>query len=382
MGPRTEPVRLGVIGVAGIGLAHLFAGSMLDEYELAAVCDIAAEPRDKAAADFGATGFADAADLFSSGAVDAVVIATPPVTHEPLVRDALAAGLHIYCEKPVTPTASAGRALDELAREADRVVQVGFQHRFQRSARAAHDILEANEIGDLFRVELTATNWFRSQQYFASAPWRGTWRASGGGVLMSQAVHQIDTLVWLAGLPSTVSAWARRSRHDVQVEDDVLAMLEYPNGARGTLVASTTDPVGRDVITLHGERGSLVVEGFRLRRARFGDGSQGAQQLTDQSTEDFDDVPVEWADVVEPGGRSEYFDLTLDCHRDFVEAIRTTGQPVNPPAESSRAVELINALYLSAVRGAPVDLPIDAQEYDTVFDELSTGSLVLPARPR
>lgn len=371
-----------MIGVAGIGLAHLFAGSMLDEYELAAVCDIDDAPREKAAADFDAAAFADASELFSSGAVDAVVVATPPTTHEPLVREALAAGLHVYCEKPVTPTASAGRALDDLARAADRVVQVGFQHRFQRSARVAHELIDAGEIGDLFRVELNATNWFRSQRYFDSAPWRGTWRAAGGGVLMSQAVHQIDSLVWLAGLPSTVSAWARRSRHDVQIEDDVVAMLEFPNGARGTLVASTTDPVGRDAITLHGERGSLEIEGFRLRRATFGDGSQGAQQLTDESTEDFDDVGVEWADVVEPGGRSEYFDLTLDCHRDFVEAIHAGRDPVNTPAEAGRAVELINALYLSAVRGAPVDLPIDAREYDAVLDDLSTGGIVLPTRPR
>jgi len=375
-------VRLGVIGVAGIGLAHLFAGSSLERYELAAVCDIADAAREKAAADFGAAAFADAADLFSSGAVDAVVVATPPATHEPLVHGALDAGLHVYCEKPVAPTASAGRALDDRARAAGRVVQVGFQHRFQRSAVAARELLEAGEIGALFRIDLTATNWFRSQQYFRSAPWRGTWRASGGGVLMSQAVHQIDTLVSLAGLPSTVSAWARRSRHDAQVEDDVLAMLEYPSGARGTLVASTTDPVGRDSITLHGERGSLAIEGFRLRRATFGDGSRGAQQLCDESTEDFDDIRAQWIDVVEPGGGSEYFDLTLDCHRDFLEAIHTGRPPVNPPAEASRAVELINALYLSAVRGAPVDLPIDAHEYDTVFDGLSTGSVELPVRPR
>ena len=134
---------------------------------------------------------------------------------------------------------------------------------------------------------------------------------------MSQAVHQIDTLVWLAGLPATVTAWARRSRHRAEVEDDVLAFLEYPNGARGTLVASTTDPVGVDALTLHGERGTLAVEGFRLRRATFGDGDVGAQQLTDESTEDFDDVPVEWVDVVEPGGKSEWFDMMLDCHRDL-----------------------------------------------------------------
>ena len=379
-GSGVDPIRLGVVGVAGIGQAHLFAGSMLDEYELAAVCDIADGPREKAATDFDAAAFTDAVELFGSGAVDAVAIATPPATHATLVAAALDAGLHVYCEKPLMPTAAAGRELDALARAAGRVVQVGLQFRFQRSARAAYDLVQSGEIGEIFRADLAATNWFRSQQYFATAPWRGAWRASGGGVLMSQAVHQIDTLVWLAGLPSTVTAWARRSRHDVEVEDDVLAFLEYPNGARGTIVASTTDPVGVDAVTVHGERGTLSIEGFRLRRATFGDGTQGAQQLTDESTEDFDDVPVEWAGVVEPGGKSEWFDMMLDCHRDFVAAIREGRPAANPPEEASRALELINALYLSAVRGGPVDLPIDPSEYDAVFDDLCTGKVELPRR--
>jgi predicted dehydrogenase len=375
-----EPVRLGVVGVAGIGQAHLFAGSMLDEYELAAVCDIADEPREKATADFGAAPFVDADALFTSGAVDAVVVATPPATHAALVAAALDAGLHVYCEKPLMPTAAAGRELQRLAQAAGRVVQVGLQFRFQRSARAAHDLVQAGDIGEIFRADLVATHWFRSRQYFVAAPWRGTWRASGGGVLMSQAVHQIDTLVWLAGLPSRVTAWARRSRHDVQVEDDVIAILEYPNGARGTIVASTTDPVGVDAVTVHGERGTLSLEGFRLRRATFGDGTLGAQELTDESAEDFEDVPVEWADVIEPGGRSEWFDMMLDCHRDFVGAIREGRPAANPPAEASLALELINALYLSAVRAGPVDLPIDPRAYDAVFDELCTGAIELPRR--
>jgi predicted dehydrogenase len=374
------PIRLGVVGVAGIGQAHLFAGSMLDEYELAAVCDIADGPREKAAADFGAAPFADAGELFAAGAVDVVAIATPPSTHAALVRGALEAGLHVYCEKPLMPTAAAGREIEAWATGAGRVVQVGLQFRFQRSARAAYDLVQAGEIGEVFRADLAATHWFRSRQYFASAPWRGTWRASGGGVLMSQAVHQIDTLVWLAGLPSRVTAWARRSRHDVAVEDDVIAFLEYPNGARGTIVASTTDPVGVDAVTIHGERGTLSVEGFRLRRATFGDGSLGAQELTDESAADFEEVPVEWTDVIEPGGKSEWFDMMLDCHRDFVAAIREGRPAANPPAEASRALELINALYLSAVRGEPVDLPIDASQYDAVFDDLCTGAIELPRR--
>lgn len=373
-----DPVRLGVVGVAGIGQAHLFAAKVLDEYELTAACDVAEGPREKAAADFGVAPFADAADLFGSGVVDAVVIATPPATHDDLVRAALGAGLHVFCEKPLERTAAAARALDDAARAAGRVMQVCLQFRFQRSARAAREIVATGGIGELFRADLTATNWFRSQQYFAAAPWRGTWKGAGGGVLMSQAIHQIDTLVWLAGLPSRVTAQARRVRHPVEVEDDVVALLEYPNGGRGVLVASTIDPVGVDSLVLHGDRGSLAIEGFRLRRATFGDGGTGAQQLTDESTQDFDVVPVEWVDVVEPGGPSEWFDMLLDCHRDFVAAVRGERGVAVPPAEASTALELVNALFLSAARREPVTLPVDAAEYDALLGELERRDRVLP----
>ena len=271
-----------------------------------------------------------------------------------------------------------GRGLAERAARAGRVVQVGLQFRFQRSAATARALIADGKIGEVFRADLTATHWFRPQRYFDAAPWRARWRATGGGVLMSQAIHQIDTLIWLAGAPSRVSAWARRARHQTQVEDDVIAMAEYPNGARGTLVASTTDPVGTDSVTIHGERGSLVIEGFRLRRAVFGDGTHTAQQRSDHSTEEFEDVPVEWTDVIEPGRGSEWFDMLLDCHRDFASAI-TDGTPVhNPIDEGLRAIELVNALYLSAVRDEPVTLPTDPDEYAAVFEKLCSDEIELP----
>jgi predicted dehydrogenase len=376
----SEPLRLGVVGVAGMGQAHLFAGSLLEEYELAAVCDIADGPRGKAAADFDVPGFATPAELYRSGLVDAVAVATPPATHFDLVTGALDAGLHVYCEKPLVPTAARGRALADRARAAGRVVQVGLQHRFLRAAVAAHELVAGGGLGDVFRVELTATHWFRSRRYFDAAPWRGTWSAAGGGVLMSQAIHQIDSLVWLAGLPCRVTACARRARHAVEVEDDVVALLEYPDGARGTLAASTAEPVGADALSVSGELGRLSLEGFRLRRARIADGTKSAQELTDTSTETEPAVSVEWADVVEPAGSAdaEWFDMVLDCHRDFAAAIARGHPPRIPVDEGLRVIELVNALYLSAARGEPVTLPIDGPEYEAVFEQLATGALELP----
>jgi len=220
-----------------------------------------------------------------------------------------------------------------------------------------------------------ATNWFRPQGYFEAAPWRKEWQRAGGGVLMNQAIHQLDALLWFTGLPARVMARAARARHDIEVEDDVMALLEYPGGAWATLVASTVDPVGFDRIELHGENCSLMMEGHELRIGSF-DGP--AQHLSDESTNHFDRVPVTWEDVsvppVSPGG----FDYVVEAHRDFARAIAERKAPRIGPEEGTRAVEVANAVYLSAVRGAAVELPLAAGEYAAVYGELCSGAAALP----
>jgi predicted dehydrogenase len=369
-----DALRIGVVGVSGIGQGHLFAASMLPEYELAAVCDVVDAARDKAAADFEAAPFADAEHLFVSGAVDTVVIATPPFLHGHLVRAAIRAGLNVYCEKPLVPTAAEGYELGRQASEMGRVVQVGLQHRFQQSYVKARTLVEERAIGEVFRADLLATNWFRPQRYFDASPWRARWQTAGGGALISQAIHQVDAYISMVGLPVTVTARARRARHRVEVEDDLMALLEFESGARGTLVTSTVDPVGFDRITVHGEDASLVAEGFALRRAAF---AGPAQRLSDESEGEFDQVAVAWEELHEPGGPSEWFDLLLDCHRDFVAAI-VEGRPArNHPGEASRSLELINAAYLSAVTREPVLLPLAPGAYESVYEQLCSGDLAL-----
>ena len=148
-----DPIRVAVVGVAGMGGAHCFAASTMPEYELVAVCDIAEGPREKSAASFGALAFADVEVLYASGLIDAVILATPPSTHVALVRDALDAGLHVYCEKPFVIDAADGYALGEAASAAGKIVQVGFQYRFQPSYAEVRSLIEAGDLGPIFRRE-------------------------------------------------------------------------------------------------------------------------------------------------------------------------------------------------------------------------------------
>lgn len=372
-----EPLRIGVVGVAGIGLAHLFAAKTLDDYVLAGVCDVDEARAEKAAADFDAPVFTDAEELFRSGTLDVAVVATPPSFHVPMVRSALDAGLHVYCEKPPAPTAADCAVIARHAAESERVVQIGFQYRFRAPYRRAKELVDEGAVGRVFRANLTATNWFRPRAYFETAPWRGAWRTAGGGVLLSQAVHQLDAFLWVAGTPSRITARARRRLHDTEVEDEVSALLEFPDGSSGLLLASTADPVGTDRLEVHGEAGSVVVGDGACRRASWGSHLEG---LWAETEDPFGSPEVSWEEEARSEGSPMKieFDAICACHRDLVEGIRGGGPPVNDPEEAARAVAVANAVYLSAVRGEPVDLPVPPETYLETFEGLASGELELP----
>jgi predicted dehydrogenase len=370
-------VRVAVVGVAGIGQAHLFAVGAVEGMTLAGVFDVDAERAAKAASDHGTLAFATFETLCTSGEVDAVVVATPPATHERLTHDALHAGLHVYCEKPFTPAAGAGMRLGALAADRGLTVQVGLQFRHHHGYAAARKLV-VGEVGEVFRANLVATNWFRAQAYFDASPWRATWKGSGGGILLTQAIHQLDALLTMVGMPQRVQAHWYRANHAAEVEDEVVALLEWPNGARGTLSASLNDPAGRELIEVHGDRGAVQCHGYDVRHVTY----ESAHHLTRTSAEEFPDITVEWEPVTVTRKSSEWFDMMLDCHRDFLGAIRD-GRPSSvPPAEGSRVIEFVNALYHSAARHEAVELPLSSSDYDETYERLCEGSLAVPGAPR
>jgi predicted dehydrogenase len=371
-------LRVAVVGVAGIGQAHLFAVPAAGEMVLAGLFDVDAQSAAKAANDHHTIAFATFETLCNSGDVDAVVIATPPATHAPLVRDALHAGLHVYCEKPFAPTAGEGLALADLAQRQGMVVQVGLQFRHHLGYRATRHIVTTGEIGEVFRANLVATNWFRAQRYFDTSPWRASWQGSGGGVLLTQAIHQLDALLTIVGMPSRVHAQWYRANHNAEVEDEALALLEWPNGARGTLAASNNDPAGHEVIEVHGDRGAVQCHGYDVRRVSY----EPAQRTTIESDEEYPSQKIEWEPVTIERKASEWFDMMIDCHRDFAAAIRDHRAPAVDAAEGTRVVEFVNALYLSAARHEPVELPVPTADYTKVYEQLCTGSISVPGAPR
>jgi predicted dehydrogenase len=189
-----------------------------------------------------------------------------------------------------------------------------------------------------------------------------------------QAIHQLDSFLWIAGMPSRVTARAWSGRPDVQVEDDVYAVLEFPGGARGMLSASTLDPAGINRLEIACDAGALRAEGERARLGRWGASTSG---LLAESKDLFGGLEVTWEDVEPSGDAMTYDECVYACERDFLDAITSGRVPAIGPDEGTKSVEVANAVYLSAVTGDPVDLPLDPSAYDDAFARMCAGELAL-----
>ncbi len=352
-----KKVRIGIIGIGGMGGSHaqyIQAGDV-PRCELTAVCDITPEYLDRFE---GVEKFDNSRALIRSGCVDAVLIATPHYDHTTIGMDALEQGLHVLMEKPISVHKADCERLLAAHKSKRQVFSAMFNMRTNPVYRKAKQLLESNEIGELVRVNFIITTWFRTEIYYASGGWRATWRGEGGGVLINQCPHQLDLLQWLCGMPAKVWSSIRLgAKHNIEVEDEVTALMEYPNGASGVFVTSTGEAPGSNRLEICGERGQLLIENGVLRFIRNEVPATEFSRTTDQK---FGRPPVwdiTFPGIVNSGGHKE-------ITRNFVNAI-IDGEPLLAPArEGIHSVELGNAMLLSGLTGKPVDMPMDSAVFE------------------
>ena len=348
-----------------------FHGRLLHEgkvsgAELAAACDPVA---DIGKAFPGVRAFTDSQEMMDSGAVDAVLIATPHYAHTPIGIAALEAGLHVLVEKPISVHKADCERLIAAHTNPAQVFAAMFNQRTDPYYQKIRALITGGELGELRRVSWTITNWFRTAAYYASGGWRATWAGEGGGVLLNQCPHNLDLFQWLFGMPVRLRAHCAFGKyHDIEVEDDVTAFCEFANGATGTFTASTGEAPGTNRLEIAGERGRLVYEDDRLRFPRnetemsaFGSTTAGG----------FTKPPV-W-EVAFPGldGHGGQHRAILE---NFVAAIEDGATLIAPAAEGIRSVELANAMLLSTFEDRTVELPLDAAVYEKRLKEKSASS--------
>jgi predicted dehydrogenase len=361
-------LRYGVIGSGVVAPLHLQAIAALDDAELVGISSLDGESLAARAAEFGVPAFADHRRLLAVEP-DVVVICTPHPSHPALAIEALEHTAHVLVEKPLAVETREADAMIAAAERTGRLLGVCLQQRFRPVIAAARALVAGGAIGGLLRVSVVDP-WYRPWSYFASADWRGTWQGEGGGVLMNQAPHTLDLLCHLTGRPSAVIGRSQRRVQPMEAEDTATALLEYDEGAIGTLVVSTTEP-GVQRIEIVGERGRIEVVGETIAFDRF-EPSLPDHRATAPGM--FDQPAVVREEVTLPPGRGDH----LDVHEDFADAIRTGRAPRAAARDALWSLELANAIVLSTHTGARVPLPVDRDAYAALLADLRSGKVRTP----
>jgi UDP-N-acetyl-2-amino-2-deoxyglucuronate dehydrogenase len=370
-------MRFALVGCGVIAPTHVRALlELAGRAELVVCSDVVPERAEALAAEFGLVA-APYADVLADPTIDAVTVCTPSGQHAAAGVPALLAGKHVIVEKPMEVSLEACDQLLAAQATSGATLAVVSQHRFDPASQVVKTAVDDGELGRLVLAEARVP-WYRTQDYYDSGDWRGTWEGDGGGALMNQGVHTLDLLRWTCGPVRTVYAQARTAAHErIEVEDVVAATLEFASGAIGTLLASTCVYPGVPArLGVHGTRGGAVIEGDRLAAFATVDGAVRATEAanahavqvatggTRAATKVVDEsahaVVAELADDDTVDETTEPADTWGRAHRaqllDFIEAAEQGRRPLVDGLEGRNAVELVQAVYRSARTGAPVTL--------------------------
>lgn len=359
-----RPIRFGIIGCGSIGPTHAAAIGQIEGASLVAVADVIAD-RARAMGDkFNVSAvYASSDDLLANPNVDAVCICTPSGMHADGAIAAMRAGKHAIVEKPMDVSLAACDRMISTANETGKTLAVISQHRFDSASLLVKELLDSGRLGKLLLVT-AEVKWWRTQAYYDSGDWRGTWALDGGGALMNQGVHTVDLLRWFAGPPASIMAHIRTAAHErMETEDIAVAALTFKNGAIGTLVATTAAFEGLPArIDLFGTLGSAIIEGDRLKQVILKDGTKmGDESAADHATKVAQGGTASVRDAA--AGRTAAADpgaVWGDAHRsqleDFIHAIRAGESPRVDGRAGREAVELVVGVYDSARTGKIVTL--------------------------
>ena len=370
----TDSLGVAIVGCGFIAFNHVSAIARIPGLAVTALVDVDAASAHSLADYIDGEGdprpatFGSLTDALAGGGVGLVVICTPSGLHVSLAEEALAAGCHVIIEKPLDVSLPRARRIAELAAAAEErglVVSVISQHRFDPASIVVHDAATTGELGRL-SSGIASIAWWRDQDYYDSAAWRGTWELDGGGAAMNQGVHTIDLLLWIFGEPIDVSARTATLAHEgIEVEDTLVATIAFASGALAVIHATTAAyPNVGTRLQVHGSQGSAIIEEDQLLYFSSSASDQQGNQAASV-------VPAE-----ELRGNPRELDSFVVAHLrqylDIVAAIREHRRPGVRVADALLALTVVRGLYVSATLGRTVRI---AEVQDGSLDsiEVRTG---------
>lgn len=340
---------IAIIGAGAIAGVHIDAYGLYPERcEVRAVCDIYREKAEQLIAEKGlqnATAYADYQQALQREDIDAVSICLPPSMHAPMSVDSLRAGKHVICEKPMAGSLEECDEMIAAARESGKLLCIVAQNRFKSPHMKLKRLLDEGAIG---RVQFATVNslWWRGENYY-DIWWRGTWQKESGGCVTNHAVHHIDLLQWMVGMPERVMAVIGNvGHHNSECEDVGMAVMQYPEMFAQLTASIVTHSEAQELI-FQGEKASVAVPWQVVASKPLPNG--------------FPENNPEVAAAIERRYR-ELPELEREGHpaqiENFLKAIAGEASLLVDGTEARKTIELITAIYASSLRGTFVDLPV------------------------
>jgi UDP-N-acetyl-2-amino-2-deoxyglucuronate dehydrogenase len=338
-------MRIGIVGGGNISETHARAALAIPGVEIAAICGSNKEKVERLCREFGGTPFIDYEKFLAHKPMEMVALGSPSGMHAEQGILAAGRGLHVLTEKPIDITVARADALIAATDKAGVKLGVFFQDRFKPDLRRVKKLLDGGILGKPIIAE-ARVKWYRPPEYYGGSKWRGTAGLDGGGALINQGVHTVDLLLWLWGDVVAVQAKMSASLHKIESEDTLIAMLEFANGAFGTIIATTSVFPGYPRrLELSGSEGTFAIEQDLLVRA---DMHKPDPSLISNEAEDKNLSAVS-PTVSDIRGHQAALE-------DFLRAIETNGKPACDGREGRRSVALVEAIYAAARSGTRVSV--------------------------
>lgn len=366
-----KKIKLGIIGIGNMGTSHAksITEGKCHDFVLSAVADIKEERRAWAKENLGDVKiFSDAIEMLDSGIIDACIISVPHYDHPRYAVECMKRGIHTMVEKPAGVYTKQVREMNEEAKKyPDVVFGMMFNQRTNCIYRKMREIVQSGKYGQIRRTNWLITTWYRSQAYYDSGDWRATWSGEGGGVLLNQCPHQLDLWQWICGMPVKVYAHMHYGLwHDIEVEDDVTAYVEYANGATGVFITSTGDSHGTNRFEIQMDGAKIVAESdYKCTNDKL-------------YLLEYDMLEPEFAKINKvPFARVEAKEIPVEFDGENPQHIGVLnawggailrGTPLVAGGEEGiNGLTLSNAMHLSSWLGKEIELPFDEELY---YDEL------------
>jgi UDP-N-acetyl-2-amino-2-deoxyglucuronate dehydrogenase len=334
---------VGLIGSGNITETHARAARNIPGVEIAAIHGTNKEKIERLCREYGGTGYTNFEEFLNHRPLSVVAIGSPSGLHAEQGIAAARRGLHVLTEKPIDVTTEKVDVLIAEAKNAGVKLGVFFQDRCKPDINRVKKAVDSGVLGRPILAD-ARVKWYRPPEYYGNSRWRGTQALDGGGALMNQGIHTADLLLWMYGDVVSVQASCKTALHKIEVEDTLVALLEFANGATGVLQASTSAYPGYPRrLELTGSEGTVIIEQDRLLAADLRSASPELLQSTEA-----DKNPSAFSPVVsDVRGHQAVLE-------DFIRAMETNSEPQCDGIEGRRSVALVEAIYAACKSGKKI----------------------------